>query len=697
MGATDAFPDASAQAGAGPSQPGGLLDLLGVAAVMLDAEGRITLWSPQAEELFGWSAQEALGRPAVRLLVHPEHVDLVRQLFAEVMTSGEGWAGVFPVRRKDGGTRLVEFRNMRLQDKHGASYALGIATDQSVLREVERDLALSVRLVTQSPIGLAVLDTDLRFAMVNPALERIDDLTADQHIGRPVREVLSFLDADGIQEQMSQVLADGRPTLNQFYVGRTVNHPDVDRAWSVSYYRLEDAHGRVLGLAASVVDVTEQHRAATEATRARRRLAMIADASASVGTTLDVGQTAQELADAVVPELADLAAVDVLDDVLNGRRPAALVRGGPARFRALAVAAAGETPAVRAADPTGSLAAYETERLITGCVTEARPVLVAEVGPTDRRRIAADPQGAELLRAAGLHSYLAVPLIARGEVLGALSLYRTDNALAFDEDDAVLAVELAARAAVCIDNARSYQSERRTALTLQRHLMNHRPPKPVTMDIAYRYQPAQAASEVGGDWFDVIPVAGDKTALVVGDVMGSGINAAATMGQLRTTTRALADLDLAPAELLHHLDHIAGGLDPAFATCLYAVHDPHREECEIAIAGHLPPVVVRPGRRPELLELPTGAPLGVGGVGAVAFEQTTVPLHPGDELVLYTDGLIETRDQAIDTRLDRLLDLLAEPEQPLEELCDRLLGELRHGNDHDDVALLIARVRGHDG
>ncbi|MFE1764146.1 SpoIIE family protein phosphatase [Streptomyces angustmyceticus] len=694
MGATDAFPEGAAQVGATPGQPGGLMDVLGVAAVMLDADGRITLWSPQAEQLFGWSAQEALGRPAAQLLVGPDDFDLVLSLFSEVMAGGESWAGVFPVQHKDGSTRLVEFRNMRLLDERGESYALGIATDQAVLRRVERDLALSVRLVAQAPIGLAVLDTALRFVMVNPALERINELPADRHIGRAVQDALSFLDTDTIVESMRRVLDTGTPLLDQFTVGRTASDPHADRAWSVSYYRLEDAHGRVLGLATSVVDVTEQHRAATEAARARRRLAVIADASATVGTTLDVDQTAHELADVIVPELADLAAVDVLDAVLDGRRPTSLSRGGPARFRALAVAAAYSTEAVRAADPTGQIASYEADRLITRCVTEARPVRIPHVGPDDLAHIAADPQGAALLGKAGTHSYLAVPLIARGEVLGALSLYRVRNPEPFDEDDAVLAVELAARAAVCIDNARSYQSERRTALTLQRHLMNHRPPQPTAMEIAYRYQPAQAASEVGGDWFDAIPVTGDKTALVVGDVMGSGINAAATMGQLRTTTRALADLDLDPAEVLRHLDHIAGGLDPAFATCLYAVYDPHRALCRIAVAGHLPPIVVRPDRPPELLDLPTGAPLGVGGV---PFEQTTVPLRDGDLLVLYTDGLIETRDQAIDTRLDSLLELLTEPEQDLEQLCDRLLRALRDEHDHDDVALLIARVRAHEG
>ncbi|MEU9123973.1 SpoIIE family protein phosphatase [Streptomyces sp. NPDC048506] len=689
MGATDAIPEGAAPVGAAPGQPGGLMDVLGVAAVMLDAEGRITLWSPQAKKLFGWSAEEALGRHAARLLVAPENVDLVLRLFSEVMAGGESWAGVFPVRHKDGSTRLVEFRNMRLLDERGEYYALGIATDQAVLRRVERDLALSVRLVAQSPIGLAVLDTDLRFVMVNPALERINGLPADQHIGRHVREALSYLDTDVIVSRMREVLETGSPLLDQFTVGGTAADPGADQAWSVSYYRLEDANGRVLGLATSVVDVTEQHRAATEAARARRRLAVIADASATVGTTLDVDQTAHELADVIVPELADMAAVDVLDAVLDGRRPSALTRGGPARFRALAVSAAYPTDALRAADPTGQIAAYETDRLITRCVTEARPVHVAQVAEEDLAHIAADPEGAALLGRAGVHSYLAVPLIARGEVLGALSLYRARNPLPFAEDDVVLAVELAARAAVCIDNARSYQSERRTALTLQRHLMNHRPPQPTGMQIAYRYQPAQAASEVGGDWFDAIPVVGDKTALVVGDVMGSGINAAATMGQLRTTARALADLDLDPDEVLRHLDHIAVGLDPAFATCLYAVYDPHRSLCRIAVAGHLPPVLVRAGQSPELLDLPTGAPLGVGGV---PFEQTTVPLHEGDQLVLYTDGLIETRQESIDSRLETLLTMLAKPEPDLEGLCDRLLGALRDEHGHDDVALLIARV-----
>ncbi|WP_327365227.1 SpoIIE family protein phosphatase [Streptomyces sp. NBC_01217] len=690
MGAPDAFPQGPGSVGVGPTEPGGLLDVLGVAAVVLDSSGRITLWSPQAEELFGWTADEALGRFAAQLLVAPEHFDLVLHLFAQVMSSGESWAGVFPVQHRDGTTRLVEFRNMRLLDEHGESYALGIATDQATLREVERDLALSVRLVAQSPIGLAVLDTDLRYVMVNPALEHLNGLSAADHIGCDVHKVLRFLDDPGaVASMMQQVLDTGRPLVNRFIVGRSPTVPGEQIARSVSYYRLEDPAGRVLGVAASVVDVTDQHRAGVEAADARKRLATIARASVMVGTTLDVEQTARELADILVPELADLAAVDILDAVLDDRPASPVSPGAPAVFRALAVTAAYPTEAVSAADPTGHIAAYGADRLITRCVTTGRPVLVNRVTHADLRHIAAEPRGAVLLAQAGLHAYLAVPLIARGEVLGAMDLCRTRNPLPFDPDDVVLAGELAARAAVCIDNARSYQNQRRTALTLQRHLMTHRLPQPAGLEIAYRYQPAQASAEVGGDWFDAIPVAGDKTALVIGDVMGSGITAAATMGQLRTASRTLADLDLDPAEVLLHLDHIADGLDPGFATCIYAVYDPHCMQCTIALAGHLPPVLTRSGRPPELVDLPTGTPLGVS---ATTFEQTILQLGGGDQLLLYTDGLVETRDQPIDTRLNTLLDLLAEPQRTLEATCDHLLGALRREGDHDDVSLLISRT-----
>ncbi|MFE3549067.1 SpoIIE family protein phosphatase [Streptomyces kronopolitis] len=680
-----------ARASAEPSPSRGLLDVLAVAAVVLDASGRIVLWSPQAEQLLGYPAQEALGQYAARLLVAEEDFDRVLGLFARVMESGEPWAGVFPVRHKDGSTRLLEFRNMRLTDDSGDVYALGLATDQAILRQVEQDVALSTRLVAQSPIGLAVLDTALRYVAVNPALERINGMPAQAHLGRRVRQALPFLGAEAVEAAMREVLATGVPQVDRSVVGRTPADPDHDHAWSVSYYRLEAPGGTVLGVAASVIDVTDRHRAATEAYHARQRLALIADASVRIGTTLDLEQTARELAETVVPDLADVAAVDILDTTLHHSPGPGGSSAGQSVFRALAVAAAYETEAVAAADPVGEPARYEADRLVTRSVTTGTPVLVPHVGAEDLPRIARDGESAARLARAGLHSYLAVPLIARGTVLGALDLKRLRNPLPFDDDDLVLAGELANRAAVSIDNARWYQRERATALTLQRSLLPQHPASRPRLEIASRYQPAGAASEVGGDWFDVIPLSGDRTALVVGDVMGSGINAAATMGQLRNTTRALAGLGLDPAQVLRHVDRSSTGLEQAIATCVYAVHDPHRDECRIATAGHLPPVLLRPGHAPALLDLPTGAPLGVGGI---TFHATTIRLAPGDHLVLYTDGLVETRDQDIDTRLQVLLDLLATPRPSLEETCDHLLSTLRHPDDYDDVALLIARALG---
>ncbi len=635
-----------------------------------------------------------MGRYADQLMIDEDRAELAIGLFDKVMRDSGSWAGVFPIRHKDGGTRLVEFRNMRLRDAEGRAYALGLAASEATVRRVETDLALSVRLVSQSPIGIAMHGTDLRYVTVNPALERINGLPERAHLGRTTAEVLPLLDNDTITSAMREVLATGRPLVDQHVLGRTPADPDTDRAWSVSYYRLEGPGGRVLGLATSVIDITERYRADTEAAQVRQRLALIADASQRVGTTLDLERTAHELADLCVPALADVAAVDVLDSMLGAQRVTqgnnTRKSGGSAAIRALAVASAHHTRAARAADPPGEVAKYGPDRLITRCATEGVPVLVPRVTDDDLVRIARDTEAAAVLAEAGVHSYLAVPLIARGEVLGALDLKRAANPLPFTQDDQALAIELAARAAVCIDNARWYQNQRHAALALQRYLLPHQPPARPGLEVAFRYEPAEGPSQVGGDWFDVISLTGDRTALVVGDVMGSGINAAATMGQVRTATRTLAELDLDPAAVLGHLDRITAGLERPIATCVYAVYDPATMRCRVAIAGHLPPILTRPGEPPRLLDLPTGAPLGVGGV---LFEVTELDLAPGDQLVLYTDGLVEARDQSLDAGLNELLALLDAPNRPLQETCDLLLNTLRPNGEPDDVALLVSRIK----
>ncbi|MFF7858102.1 SpoIIE family protein phosphatase [Streptomyces sp. NPDC007904] len=672
----------------GASAPGGLLDLLGVAAVLVEADGRIDMWSPQAEELFGYTGDEAVGQLAAPLLLHPEHREAAIRLFAQVMETGLGWAGSFPIRHKDGRTRMVEFRNMRLTDNLGDHYALGLATDMSTLRLVERKVALSTQLVTQAPIGLSVLDADLRYVVVNPALASMHGVPEADHVGRAFREVLPGAPFLTAELQMREVLETGVPMVDRQVVGRTRADPDHDHAWAVSLYRLEDHRGHVLGVANVVVDVTDRYNAARKADRAQQRLRLMAGGSARIGTTLEVERTAQELADVLVPDLADMVAVDILDSVLRTGRPE--LGDGPALFRALAVRTAYPTDASQAIIPPGRLTTYHADHPAAHCIRTRQPLLITHLESGDLSRVAADADAARLLARAGVHTDMAVPLIARGQIIGVMGLARARNPQPFDEDDLTLACELASSAALSIDNAILHQHIRSAAETLQRSLLPQLPPHHPGLEIAARYRPAQAFSEVGGDWYDVIPLDGDRTALAVGDVMGSGIPAAAAMGRLRTATSTLADLNLGPARILTHLDKITHGLDPYFATCVYAVFDPRAALLHVASAGHLPPVLVRAGRPPELLDLPTGTPLGVGGV---PFETTTLDLRPGDQLVLYTDGLIETRDDPIDERLDDLLRLLSLPYRSAEETCDRLLQRLRHPADHDDVALLIARAQ----
>lgn len=352
------------------------------------------LWSPQAEELFGYTAQEALGRYAARLLVHEQHLDLMIRLFSEVTRTGRRWARRLPCPAQ-------ERPGWWSSATHGC-WTTGVTSMPWASPPTRRSCArwngtwpLSTRLVAQSPIGLVVLDTDLRYVAVNPALAQINGVPAEDHLGRQVREALPFLEVDAIEAALRQVLASGKPLIDQQSVGRTPADPGNDHAWSVSYYRLDGPGGRVLGVAIVLVDVTDRH-------RARQRLALIADGSARIGTTLDVEQTARELADVAVPEVADVAAVDILDSVLDDCHPTA-PGAGRALFRALAVKAAYPAEAVRAADPPGHLASYGAERLATQCVRTGRPILIPHVGERDLARIARDAEAGALLARAGIH------------------------------------------------------------------------------------------------------------------------------------------------------------------------------------------------------------------------------------------------------------------------------------------------------
>jgi len=434
------------------------------------------------------------------------------------------------------------------------------------------------------------------------------------------------------------------------------------------------------------------------AVAARRRLGLLSRAAARIGTTLDVGRTAGELAETAVPELADFVAVDLLEPVLRGEVPDG--RGATLRRAALHGARA-DLPVY----PVGGTVEFGPATPQARCMTAGRAVLEADLHAAPGWQ-GQDPARARRLLAQGTHSLLAVPLLARGTLLGVASFYRREQPEPFGDDDTALAEEFAARAALSLDNARRYTREHTIALTLQRSLLPGALPDLSAVEVAHRYLPAQAGTGgVGGDWFDVIPLSGARVALVLGDVVGHGLHAAVTMGRLRTAVRNFAALDLSPDELLARLDDLVIGLDQdrtadsdgteaAGATCVYAVYDPVSRRCTVARAGHPLPAVVHPDGAVYFPEVPAGPPLGLGGL---PFETCELLFPEGSRLVLYSDGLIEDRDRDVLHSLDRLSEALARPGQSAEETCEAVVRALPTPGASDDVTLLVARTRALDG
>ncbi|WP_432280618.1 SpoIIE family protein phosphatase [Streptomyces luomodiensis] len=561
--------------------------------------------------------------------------------------------------------------------------------------------------------GVLIVGGDGRLVLANDEARRLFDLPPDAE-GRLVSEL-------GFDPHTAALLASGRPATDEV-------HTAGERLLSVSH-RPTDRDGGPPGSVATLRDTTELRALSGKVDLARNRLKLLYDAGVSIGTTLDVVRTAQELAEYAVARFADYVSVDLADSVLRGGEPPDGVVG-PDGVAGAGAPGAGPPGAVPTADgrrtvlrrtalsgirddgplyPLGMLiefgpSAPQARGFRSGAVT-VEPVL-SDFGGWQEQ----DPEHARRIVDYGIHSMITVPLRARGVVLGVASFMRAEKPEPFEEDDISLAEELVTRAAVSIDNARRYTREHTMAVTLQRSLLPRVLPEQNALDVAYRYLPAE--SGVGGDWFDVIPLPGARVALVVGDVVGHGLHAAATMGRLRTAVHNFSTLDLPPDEILSHLDDLIaridqdespGGLDGdgggvgegiTGATCLYAIYDPVTRRCTMARAGHPPPALVRPDGTVEFLELPAGPPLGLGGL---PFETAELELPEGSQVVLYTDGLIEKRDRDIETGLELLRDALSHPGshpgRTPEDACTAVLDALLPDRPSDDIALIVARTR----
>ncbi|WP_405763713.1 PAS domain-containing SpoIIE family protein phosphatase/ATP-binding protein [Streptomyces sp. NBC_01420] len=708
------------------SPPGSIYDYIRVASFSIGPDGLIEQWSRRAAGLFGVAAHEAVGKDPVEAFLPGEVRREGHRRVGEVL-DGKEWTGLVPFRMpgEDGTHGLAEIYVMPSETATGERAAVCIVVDVRALRRIETDLAASQAIFGQSPFGFVLFGTDLTVVRANERFATVFGGRADDHRGRTVDDYLTGAEADRLTATLERVLETGGSVTDLQLVG-TAPGDTERRHWSMNLYRVHSGSGRPIGIAGLATDVTRRHTAAREAASARRNLALLNEASARIGNSLDLETTARELLDVAVPVFCDLASVDLYQALLTGDEAApgswsALppeAVGGSAELRRVAFASAVSdalphpAPGASASGPPGGTAAPPELGAVHRYPFGSPSAVALRTGRVED--VPGDDRGF-------VQSTLAVPMVAHDTVVGLVRFSRTKGSEPFDDRDRALATELAARAAVCIDNARLYRREHERALILQRSLLPPGDPEAAGLDIACRYLPGNTANEVGGDWFDVIELPGHRTALVVGDVMGRGLRAAVAMGELRTAVRTLALLDLEPAEVLSALDEVARGLGtpgaasasggggaqwPAraahksreadlsevyLATCVYAVYDPVTRRCTFANAGHLPPVVVEPGEAALLLDVPPGMPLGVGGE---PFEEVEVELKEGALLALYTDGLVESRDHPLDEGLAALRDALVEPDRPLEDVCDRVLGSLHTRHGEDDIALLMARIQG---
>ncbi|MFJ7073920.1 SpoIIE family protein phosphatase [Streptomyces sp. NPDC098781] len=657
-------------------------DEAATARAVVDDRGVLVEWNAGAERLLGHPAAEVVGRPAVDLLAGEAQR-------GSLTPDGERWQGIVTLRRHGGGTLPVWLLAHRVRPRDDGPHQWLVVTPLDDEARPDGDPLDHVGLL-ESPCPIAIYDDRLRLRRINSVMSEVLGLSEEHVRGLRAPELTGRRQSQDIEQQLLRVLTTGRGTDVRTYVPVG---GDRTHAWLARMAPITDAKGRVCGVSVAAHDFTDQY-------LAQERLQLVNEASVRIGTTLDVTRTAEELADVCVPALADFVSVDLLDPLEPGGEPPTGALSAPIGLRRVAHRSVNAGSPEAVVEP-GHQDEYPTPSPQADALL-AGHTIVASMSTGDLEEwLSWDPARAERIKQYGIHTTMSVPIRARGATLGVAVLTRFKNAQPFTPDDALLAEEITARAAVCIDNARRYSRERETALALQRSLLPRSLPRTAALEAASRYLPA-ARSGVGGDWFDVIPLSGMRVAMVVGDVVGHGIQASATMGRLRTAVRTLADIDLAPDELLTHLDDLVvrlseeagtdAGPGEVGATCLYAVYDPVSRRCTLARAGHPSPVMVPPGGPPRGIELPAGPPLGVGGL---PFESAEVELREGTVLALYTDGLLEARDRDVDAGHALLCTALSGLADSLDETCDRVLHSLLPpGGVPDDVALLLARTQG---
>ncbi|MCT9003564.1 SpoIIE family protein phosphatase [Streptomyces rhizosphaerihabitans] len=641
------------------------------ALLVIDAAGFIVGWSQEARSVFERDTGLAVGVPVVELLSAAwARVDAGSDDRSNTPAAVPGLV-VRPVALRDG--------------RSGWGVYLLPPEDEG---ETSRDQALLKALFTQSPIGIQVLDPDLRILRVNTtAATGMSTFEPADLLGRHLFDVIQPSDLEEVVAMMHDVLATGRPALDRLVRGRPPNDPAHEHVYSASVFRLQDADGRVLGVSTAAVDVTVRERALA---RAR----VLNEVRERMGQTLELDTTCGELVDVLVPAFADAAEVDLFDPVLRGEDPPSAPVEPDIPLRRMSFASTD-----RQGDSLGiGTGPFRFPAAWLQALTDAQPHLITYQSDetTDHR-----PPESRAPRPSGPHSAIVTPMTLRNGVLGILSLYRCPDRDPFVDEDLDLALDVAARTSLHIDNARRYAREHTIALTLQRRLLAQLPVPQAAVESAHFHHSADA----GGGWFDVFPLSGARIALTVGRVSGTGIHAAMAMGQLRTAIHTLASLDLEPDELLARLNGTVTRLaaervglptsDPLrsqalTADCLYGIYDPLTLSCTIALAGGPQPVLAYPDGTVETADVPLAPPLG-GGEGT--FASTRLGLPEGGIIALYTNTLLPTSEVGKKAARDRLRQTLSPSTRPLIDLRDEVVRTVPASSLGADAVLLLVRTQ----
>ena len=720
--------------------PSGVVAVVRLAALMIDPDGRVCHWNRAAEEVFGHRRDDVFDRPASGLLplarTAPSasspgssggRLGNALDRLDDLTSYTPSWSGDLLVTDRDGRAVDILCWAYRLIEPVGRSL-LVLAADARPLRASGPRIALGDQLLPYAATAAGGADgIQVAAARCTPTGSADSARTAERLtamlprsaedrrlrlIGQIVAAGAPALLVDGTLRLpvLPQEFPDDHPSSTFAPLGwhgeepgtghlREFPQPRTERPVGVRLRRPGTEEGPFSGpptvptllLPAGLADGSAPV-PLPAADPANEQLRLLSHAGARIGTTLDLDVTVHELCQVVVPGIADFACVDLRDRLIVDTE---LPRDRPddeTQLRRVARAFSESLAGWEHQVHEGTLFSLSRTTPSGLALQSNQPVLVPVVEAAVAEECAAGRGSGMLAPLFEGRSMLVLPLAARGTVLGILTLLRNADQPPFDETDAAYLRELAARAALSIDNARLHRMEAKTALTLQRSMLPSRPPKIPGVLIAHRYIPGDRRAEVGGDWFDAVQLPGSRVALVVGDVMGHGLHSAVAMGRFRTAMQTLAALDLPPGQILRHLDNLSQRLgDDHLATCLYAVYDPIARTCTLASAGHVPPVLVHPDGRGELLEIPSGAPIGVGGV---PFASREIKVADGSMLVLCTDGLVEMRGGDIGDGLAALCGDIVDPRRSPDEVCDTVLERLHTDDRSDDLALLIARFDG---